>query len=606
MTGRGKVRIARLARNEDRRDEPSGTLPTRAERPRRAAPGPSGDPAALPEGYRLGKYRLVRALGAGGMGTVYEAVHVEIGKAVALKVLDLDAAGDAQARARFLREAAAASRIAHPHVVNVTDYGAEQGLPFIVMQLLRGEDLGSRLDANPRGLPVHEVADILLAVCAGVRAAHDAGIVHRDLKPRNIFLARLSSEEISPKVLDFGISKDRGLLWSAALTDPGALLGTTHYLSPEQLEGAEVDGRTDQYALGVVLYECLTGHRPFTGDTPQLVMKNIAAGQPVPPARLRPELPAALEAAVLRALARVPAARFPDVLALGAALLPFASAKRQVAWADFYRAAVPGPLPSRSSPTPARTRAPEPASAPDPEPEDEGPVLATEMLSRRDGRAPHTRTQASRPKRASPASPPPEPRSWEDSLPNPPPSPTASGALSSPAPKRSMGWFFTALCLIVLVASGWRLFQRLTATPAGTPTAAAPPAPTPGLAIEPPVPPAVVTPREEEPPAETPTAVPEITIDVLGAPPGLVAVIDGKELALPMKLPRADTPVAVIFRAPGFAPRRAMIERDRDQTLEVLVREKRRNAQRTRRPREVPSSVTLPMESLSGAPILEP
>src|SRR5262249_30187317 len=168
-----------------------------------------------------------------------------------------------EARQRFLREGEAASRIRHPHVVDVTDVGSDGNTSYLVMEFLEGEDLSGRLQ---RGGPLspQEIADILLPVCAGVAAAHDEGVVHRALKPENISLARPRHGGIQPKVLDFGVSKVSGGHGSMALTGTAATFGTPYYMPPEQLRGArQADHRSDQYALGVVLYECLVGRRPF-------------------------------------------------------------------------------------------------------------------------------------------------------------------------------------------------------------------------------------------------------------------------------------------------------------------------------------------------------
>lgn len=210
-------------------------------------------------------------------------------------------------------------------------------MPYLVMELLRGEDLAQHIESQPRWLSIEEAVDTLIAVCAGVVAAHDAGILHRDLKPRNIFLARTSMGEVEAKVLDFGISKieDGGV--SAGLTDTGTVMGTAHYMSPEQVEGEVIDARADQYSLGVVLYECVTGRRPHEGASMYAVMRSIGEGKIIPPSGLRPELPAQLEAAILRAMSRNPADRFETVHAFGAALLAFASPRSRVLWSEYYR-----------------------------------------------------------------------------------------------------------------------------------------------------------------------------------------------------------------------------------------------------------------------------
>ena len=290
----------------------------------------------LPPGTVLGKYRIIQRLGVGGMGSVYEAIHTGIAKAVALKTMSPQLAADERASARFLREAAAASRLDHPHVVGVTDFGTDAGISYLVMELLRGEDLGEVISRDPGGIEPQRVADIMLAVCAGVFAAHESGVVHRDLKPQNIFLSHTSLGETVPKVLDFGISKMIVEDVNAPLTNTGMVMGTTHYLSPEQVMGKGVDVASDQYALGVILYETLTGQRPHVGSSVYEIMRGISEGNFPPPRRWRADLPGAFEAVVLRAMATRPQDRFESVHGLGRALLALASPKRQVIWADYY------------------------------------------------------------------------------------------------------------------------------------------------------------------------------------------------------------------------------------------------------------------------------
>jgi serine/threonine-protein kinase len=330
------------------------TLPTVYEKGRRggkAAPPPGPE---LEAGAVLGQYRVVAALGAGGMGSVYEAVHTEIGKTVALKVLSRELAEDPRAQQRFLREALLASRLEHPNVVKVTDFGSTGGVPFLVMELLRGEDLADAINRSARGLPFEEATDVLLAVAAGVYAAHQAGVVHRDLKPRNIFLARNQLGDVDPKVLDFGISRQDGLSVGTVLTASGALLGTVPYLSPEHVKGGTPDARSDQYALGVMLYECVTGRQPHEGHTPYALMQNIAEGRFFPPSVLNLAVPPPLEREILRAMSTDPAARFPSVYAFGQALLPFASKRQRVRWSEYFgRATSMVPRAPEAEPAPA-------------------------------------------------------------------------------------------------------------------------------------------------------------------------------------------------------------------------------------------------------------
>jgi hypothetical protein len=297
------------------------------------AAGGTGD---LHAGVVLGKYQIVRRLGAGGMGSVYEAVHTHIGKSVALKTMNPALTSDPRAEARFMREAAAASRLGHPNVVDVTDYGSDQGVVYIVMEILRGDDLSTLVQHAPAGLDAAFVADVMLAVCAGVFAAHEKGVVHRDLKPQNIFLARTPLGDVVPKVLDFGISKLLDEEVAGGLTNSGSVMGTTHYLSPEQVTGMTVDGRSDEFALGVILYECLTGQRPHQGDTIFTIMRAISEGRFQRPRVLRPDIVPALEAVIMRAMAIRAEDRYPTVHAMGNGLLPFASPRGQVMWGDYF------------------------------------------------------------------------------------------------------------------------------------------------------------------------------------------------------------------------------------------------------------------------------
>jgi serine/threonine-protein kinase len=304
-------------------------------------------PATIPAGTCLGKYQVVRLIGEGGMGAVYEAVHLAIGKKVAIKIMHPDLATDPDARARFLREAQLTSRVRHPHAVDVTDVGSEGGQPFLVMELLDGEDLASYIEWRGR-LPLEQAADFLLAVSAAVAAAHDEGIVHRDLKPHNIFLSQTRDGAIVPKVVDFGISKGLpgpepaaaapALVMSPVVKTTVGLMGSPGYLSPEQIERTRPAGAaSDQYALGIILYECVTGRQPFgVGDGVSTIFNDILDGKRPPADELRPDLPEGLQRIIERATSRDPAARFPSVRALGKALLPFASPRAALTWANTF------------------------------------------------------------------------------------------------------------------------------------------------------------------------------------------------------------------------------------------------------------------------------
>jgi tRNA A-37 threonylcarbamoyl transferase component Bud32 len=291
------------------------------------APDESPQPFdTLPPGTELGRYRIVRLMGAGGMGAVYEATHRDLKKRVAIKTLHPSVAAMPAARARFLREGEATSRINHPNVVDVTDVGTDNGITFLVMEFLEGQDLSVMLEQSG-ALPIAAAVDIVLAAVGAIAVAHEEGVIHRDLKPGNVFLARTRHGSPRPVVLDFGISKlSAGSEGTLGLTGTGAAMGTPYYMAPEQVRSAAgVDGRSDQYALGAILYECLTGQRAHQGETIYEVIRSVGEGTFLPPRARRPDIPVALEQTVLRAMRLDPAQRFASVQEFGRALLPFAS-----------------------------------------------------------------------------------------------------------------------------------------------------------------------------------------------------------------------------------------------------------------------------------------
>ncbi|MEZ4392951.1 MAG: serine/threonine-protein kinase [Polyangiales bacterium] len=300
------------------------------------------EPPSRPAGTTLGRYTLVRRIGCGGMGEVYEATHRDLDKRVALKLLRPEFAARPQVRARFAREGVAASKLRHPHVVDVSDFAAEGDDLFLVMELLEGESLEAHLARGP--MTPARIASVMLPVCAAVDAAHRAGIVHRDLKPANIFLSRSSLGDEVVKVLDFGISKLTHPGAAEGLTSSAATLGTSWYMSPEQVLGAHaVTPASDQFALGTIMYECAAGRRPFAGASLYLVMRAITAGERDPLGVAAPETPSALVDLVERALAVAPDARFASVAELARALLPLAPEPDRARWAAVFQGAAVTP-----------------------------------------------------------------------------------------------------------------------------------------------------------------------------------------------------------------------------------------------------------------------
>lgn len=229
-----------------------------------------------------GKYRLESELGRGGMGSVWRAEHVELRSPVAVKLIDPTLAETREGQSRFLREARAAGSLRSAHVVSVFDYGVDDGTPFLVMELLEGESLATRLERRGK-LTLTEIQAIVRQVARGLTKAHGAGIVHRDLKPENIFITNEGDTELV-KVLDFGIAKVGATVAVSVQTQTGMVLGTPFYMSPEQAEGRrELDARSDIWSLGVIVYECLLGRKPFDGDNlAQIILAICVEPLPVP------------------------------------------------------------------------------------------------------------------------------------------------------------------------------------------------------------------------------------------------------------------------------------------------------------------------------------
>ncbi len=255
-----------------------------------------------------GRYLVCELIGTGGMGTVYRGRHQLVGRDVALKFLAPRYARDPAARERFLREARAANRIDHEHIIDITDFGeTSDNLVFLVMEYLDGEPLSQLIENGP--IEPKRALEIAFQLATALARAHELDVIHRDIKPDNVFVLQRRGGDFV-KLLDFGLAKVMG---EHRLTASGKVFGTPEYLSPEQARGEQLTGAADQYSLGCVMYEMLTGQLPFDGPSPEVVLKHLQT-DPLPPSRLRPSLPAIdkLDAIVLRLLAKHPSGRFTD------------------------------------------------------------------------------------------------------------------------------------------------------------------------------------------------------------------------------------------------------------------------------------------------------
>ena len=268
------------------------------------------------EGQTLGKYRVLEALGRGGMAQVYRGYHPQLDRYVAIKVLRADLVDDENFLKRFRREAHAVSGLRHANIVQVFDFDVQDDYYYMVMELLEGDTLRARLNEyrlRKQRMPLDEIVHILTDTLSGLGYAHGEGVIHRDIKPANIMLTKKGQAVLT----DFGIAQ---ILGSTQVTVSGALMGTLNYMAPEQGLSGQCDARSDLYSLGIVLYEMLTGYTPFDADTPlAILMKHL--NDPLPlPSKLDPNLPPSLEQIVLKALSKSPADRYQSAAEMAAAL----------------------------------------------------------------------------------------------------------------------------------------------------------------------------------------------------------------------------------------------------------------------------------------------
>jgi serine/threonine-protein kinase len=270
---------------------------------------PAMEPTSAPlKGQTFGKCRLLELIGRGGMGSVYLAEHLFLRRRVAIKVLSRDLSAQPEAVERFEREAIASAKLDHPNIVRIHDVDEEDGRPYIVMEFVEGEDLEDVLQREAP-LPVKRSVEIAREVALALDHAHRAGLVHRDVTPGNVLLAR----DGRIKITDFGLAMPAN---KADVNEDGTVMGTPFYVSPEQAQGLPADGRSDLYSLGTVLFQMLTGERPFEGKSPvSIVRKHLDTRRPTP-LKKRPHLPPALGAIVRRLIALKPEDRYPDAASL--------------------------------------------------------------------------------------------------------------------------------------------------------------------------------------------------------------------------------------------------------------------------------------------------
>src|SRR3954463_163344 len=274
--------------------------------------------APVPELKTLGRYNLERTLGKGAMGVVYEGVDPRLGRRVAIKTilkshLDADTAKDYSMR--FVREAQAVARLNHPNIVQVYDFGEEGDIAYLVMEFIRGKELKTFFDANER-FDLKEAVRIMCELCDALDFAHSAGVIHRDIKPANVML----DAQARTKLTDFGVARVQDSDKTVERTQAGTLVGTPAYMSPEQITGVNIDKRSDVFSAGIILYQFLTGEKPFTGSGAWTIAKKILQEEPALPSSLNNAITPLFDAVVNKALSKNPDTRFQSARELGAAL----------------------------------------------------------------------------------------------------------------------------------------------------------------------------------------------------------------------------------------------------------------------------------------------
>lgn len=498
-----------------------------------------------------GRYRLVRSIGEGGAGVVYEAVHEDLGKRVAVKLLHPNRAQDETVSKRFKREARAVAAIGHRAIVDVYDIGrSDEGALFLVMELLEGRTLRELL-RKEGFLESSLTTYVMSSVLSALEAAHRTGIVHRDIKPENIFLVRTGQHRPAVKLLDFGVSRFTDpALEDTKLTQSNTILGTPLYMSPEQAAGEkDVDHLTDIYATGSVMYECITGRPPFMADNLLALAAKIQTETPRHPSELRPDISKDLEATVLKAIARDRESRFQDASAFLDALLPIVD--------DVDRARI-----SIWEPRSA------PPSSPSPNDESTEPEGSTEEASLSD-----------MPKRELASSPSDERAMIEqaDTL-----GPTVNSAETDQGPTRrgrSRPIIIASVVAVgligafaLVVVSPWTRDQQVIESATGSGETATPPV----LAKTPPTEPAPVA-HDGAPPAETLPAE-QVHITLVGVPERATIHVDGAVVDVEdgvLTVNRDDRDIPVEVSAVGYQTWRGTVSARESGTTRVRLRRRR-------------------------------
>ena len=531
------------------------------------------------------RYRIVRLLGEGGMGQVYEAKHLNINKRFAIKLLRPEVIGSPQSLQRFRQEAWAASSIGHENIVEIDDFATlPSGQVYLAMEFLDGLSLAERMrDGEP--LAVADAVAVAMAVGRGLAAAHDKGIVHRDMKPENVFLARKGARVVA-KILDFGIAKMTGGDEPSNLTRTGAIFGTPLYMSPEQARGKPADARADVYAVGVMLYELLTGSVPFGGESSVEILNQHIAAAPVPPSELAPDRapPPALEALVLRALAKEPEARFATMAEMVQGLEAVAASLPAPDLSGLLPPSLASP-PSGATPqlgTPSsRAATPTPSGAPravvptpaprypvrTPTPRD--PVRTPTGPTAAQGAAP-SRSAISRPAISPPA------------LAEAPP---AASALDLPPGHGRRNAAIAVALLAGLGGGGYLLLAHPAAAPTTAATTSQPttaaPSPTPAAA-----------------PLQSKAAAPEVEVILDSLPTGAKIVRDGEVIAETPEALKLAGVTSLLLRKDGYADKPVVV--DPGKTRKLMVKLERVKAVAIKAP--APLKATTTPSSSSTAP----